>query len=65
MATNLPIPTQGTPNLGAAFTSGSDSGLCFVSMFSPRGEISLGPMSSTIFERSRTRPSASTSPGFS
>jgi hypothetical protein len=59
------MPTKGTPIRGWLATSGSVSGFTFESIFRPRGEISFGPMLSTIFERSRNRPSASIIPGFS
>jgi hypothetical protein len=47
------------------FTGGSVSGFRRVSIFTPRGESSFGPMLSTTFERSRSRPSLSITPGFS
>ncbi|KPK05743.1 MAG: hypothetical protein AMJ64_10970 [Betaproteobacteria bacterium SG8_39] len=65
MATNLPMPTYGTPSRGSPFTSGSDSGLSLASRFKPCGEISSGPICGTTLDRSRSLPAASIMPGFS
>ena len=50
---------------GLPFTGGSDSGLTRESILRPRGESSFGPMFSMIFDRSRSLPSASITPGLS
>src|SRR5882762_5122916 len=63
MATNLLIPTHGTPNLGLPRTSGSDSGSSCRKRFWPCRENTLWSIWGTTLERSRRRPKRSISPG--
>src|SRR5690349_23898776 len=63
MQTILPMPASGQPRRGRPFTGGSRSGFTPRSRLRPAGVTTSGVMSSTTFERSRSWPAASTSPG--
>src|SRR3984957_18323226 len=65
MAMKLPTsPTHG-PSRGVPRTSGSFSGLSLRNLVSPLGDKAGPAISGTTLERSRTRPWASSMPGFS